>query len=62
MFSLKIEKIIDGMKDIERKNMKELYILAILSKIFIQNANSVLILCSIIIEPNTEFWRMTERF
>ena len=55
MFSLKIEKIIDGMKDIERKNMKELYILAILSKIFIQNANSVLILCSIIIEPNTEF-------
>ena len=41
MFFLKIEKIIDGMKDIERKNMKELYILAILSKIFIQNGLSL---------------------
>ena len=49
MLVLKIENMIDGTKDTERKNMKELSILSILSKICIQNANSIIVLFSIIV-------------
>ena len=59
MIVLKLEKTIDGIKDTERKNMKEL---SILSKICIQNVSSVLVLCIVIVELNTEFCCMTERF
>ena len=51
MLVIKLEKIIGGTIYIKRKNMKEL---SILSNICIQNVSSVLILCSVIIEPNTE--------
>ena len=54
MLLLKLEKMIDGTKNTERKNMRELLILLILSKMCIQNANSVIVLCSLIVEPNTE--------
>ena len=59
MIVLKLEKMIDGTEDTERKNMMEL---SILSKICIQNVSSVLVLCSVIVELNTESWRMTKRF
>ena len=51
MIVLKLEKMIDGTKDTERKNMKEL---SISSKIFIQNVSSVIMLCCVIVETNTE--------
>ena len=51
MIVLKLEKMIDGTEDTERKNMMEL---SILSKICIQNVSSVLVLCSVIVELNTE--------
>ena len=59
MIVLKLENIIDGIKYTERKNMMEL---SFLSKICIQNVSSVLVLCSVIVELNTEFYCMTERF
>ena len=62
MLVQKLEKIIDGTKYAKHKNMKELLILSILSKIFIQNAFSVIVLCSVIVELNTESWRVTKRF
>ena len=46
MLVLKLDKIIDGTKEIKHTNMKGL---SILSKICIQNVSSVIILCSIII-------------
>ena len=51
MIVLKLEKMIDGTEDTKRKNMKEL---SILSKICIQNVSSVLVLCSVIVNLNTE--------
>ena len=51
MLVLKLENMIYGTKYTERKNMKEL---SILSEICIQNISSVLVLCSVIVEPNTE--------
>ena len=51
MLVIKLEKIIDFTKDIKRKNRKEL---SILSKICTRNVSSVLVLCSVIVEPNTE--------
>ena len=51
MIVLKLEKMIDGTEDTERKHMMEL---SILSKICIQNVSSVLVLCSVIVELNTE--------
>ena len=62
MLVLKLDKTIDGTQDIERKNMKELSILSILSKICIQNANIVLVLCTVIVELNHENLRIPERF
>ena len=47
MLVLKLKKMIDGLKDNECINMKELSILSILSKIYIQNAN-------VIVDPNIE--------
>ena len=47
MIALKLGNMIDGTKYIERKIRKELLIISILSKIFIKNANSVLVLCSV---------------
>ena len=41
MLVLKLKKMIDGLKDNEFINMKELSILSILSKIYIQNANVI---------------------
>ena len=62
MLVLKLEKMIYVTKYIERKNMKELSILSILSKICIQNSNSVIVLCSVIVEPNPEYLRIPKRF
>ena len=52
MLVQKLDNMIDGTKEIKRKNMKEL---SILSNICIQNVSSVLVLCSIIVEQNTEY-------
>ena len=54
MLVLKLEIMINGTKIIGRKNMKTLSILLVLSNICIHNSNSVLVLCSLIVEPNTE--------
>ena len=62
MLVLKIEKMIVGTKDTKRKNMKELSISSILSKICIHNDFRVLVLCNIIVDLNTESWRVQEHF
>ena len=36
--------------------------LLILSKIYIQNVSSILVLCSVIVETSTESWRVLKRF